>query len=711
MDEIEWEPNPCFAICWLCPGPRSFGSSLTFPGPGWRFRGSIFEPRELTSMFSFISNQATLRKKIIGLALTPVLLCFIVFGALVFISSITTARLVGDELTNFMIERTSRACIHGYNTSMVAYGELMDTLKANSQTLHLLLENQGGIRPTGHMQSWQAVNEVTHESSNVTLPALTIGSWQAVPDGSNGPVRQLSIVSGRAIVVFQRIDEAGDMMRVAAATSEEGVQANLGSYIPARLASGDANPLIQTVVSGTIYRGNSYEFGSQHTVACEPERDDSSRVFGMLCMGIKTSNFSSLIGELKGNMVGDHGTVAIFYGHNADRGKMVLQPGGIGQTTLSQWWPTIFNRSLTLKDQEIDGTVVKDADSGHNIIVYSTYIERLDWEVVLIADAHDLQKSSRILSVQFQALLWKLFFAGLILLGISIYLGFRMSKKLIDPMAELTIRLTSNATQIASSARQQAANVANINTSGNEIAAAVKEISATSKELLRSMELLADDAEKTSEVANEGSRGLQGLGSSMQSLSSATHSITDQLTAIRTKANKINSVVTAITKVADQTNLLSLNAAIEAEKAGEGGAGFAVVAREIRRLADQSALATMEIEQMVEAMQEAVSTGVAQTRELTEAMERGIEASESISGQFGDIIHRVESMVPRYEAVHEGMQNQSEGAQQISEAMWQLTEMGRQTSESVNDLNDVSHQLHEAVRILKEKIIHTRVTQ
>ena len=64
--------------------------------------------------------------------------------------------------------------------------------------------------------------------------------------------------------------------------------------------------------------------------------------------------------------------------------------------------------------------------------------------------------------------------------------------------------------------------------------------------------------------------------------------------------------------------------------------------------------------------------------------------------------------LPRYEAVHEGMQNQSEGAQQISEAMWQLTEMGRQTSESVNDLNDVSTQLHEAVRILKERIIQIR---
>ncbi len=73
----------------------------------------------------------------------------------------------------------------------------------------------------------------------------------------------------------------------------------------------------------------------------------------------------------------------------------------------------------------------------------------------------------------------------------------------------------------------------------------------------------------------------------MQTLSTSSDSISGRLATIRTKAVRINSVVTAITKVADQTNLLSLNASIEAEKAGEAGAGFAVVAREIRRLADQ----------------------------------------------------------------------------------------------------------------------------
>ncbi len=82
------------------------------------------------------------------------------------------------------------------------------------------------------------------------------------------------------------------------------------------------------------------------------------------------------------------------------------------------------------------------------------------------------------------------------------------------------------------------------------------------------------------------------------------------MAALSDKASNINSVLNTITKVADQTNILSLNAAIEAEKAGEAGRGFSVVATEIRRLADQTSVSTWDIEQMLKEMQSAVSASV-----------------------------------------------------------------------------------------------------
>ena len=107
----------------------------------------------------------------------------------------------------------------------------------------------------------------------------------------------------------------------------------------------------------------------------------------------------------------------------------------------------------------------------------------------------------------------------------------------------------------------------------------------------------------------------------------------------------INLVVTTITKVADQTNLLSINAAIEAEKAGEYGLGFLVVAREIRRLADQTAVATLDIERMVKEMQYSVSAGVMEMDKFSEQVRQVVSEVGTIGGQLGQIITSVQGLV------------------------------------------------------------------
>src|ERR1700733_14483786 len=123
--------------------------------------------------FSFATNWANLRTKITALALVPALVCCIVFGFLIWITSGSTAKLVGAELTSFMIERTSNGSIHGYHTSLVAFGELMDALAADSRTIHLLLDKQGGIHlNSASSQNWQAVNGETAAAVPVTVPSL-----------------------------------------------------------------------------------------------------------------------------------------------------------------------------------------------------------------------------------------------------------------------------------------------------------------------------------------------------------------------------------------------------------------------------------------------------------------------------------------------------------------------------------------------------------
>ncbi|MDQ1257391.1 MAG: methyl-accepting chemotaxis protein, partial [Candidatus Hydrogenedentes bacterium] len=167
---------------------------------------------------------------------------------------------------------------------------------------------------------------------------------------------------------------------------------------------------------------------------------------------------------------------------------------------------------------------------------------------------------------------------------------------LVGQVQRSSVQLASAATQIAATSRQQEATVAEFGASTTEVTAAVKEISATAQELATTMQDVQNTASGTASLAETGRDGIAGMEASMRQLAQAVSTISNRLAVINEKANNINSMVTTITKVADQTNLLSLNASIEAEKAGEYGLGFSVVAREIRHLADQTAIASLDIE-------------------------------------------------------------------------------------------------------------------
>ena len=217
-------------------------------------------------------------------------------------------------------------------------------------------------------------------------------------------------------------------------------------------------------------------------------------------------------------------------------------------------------------------------------------------------------------------------------------------------------------------------------------------------------------SENTAHLAGGGQAGLTRLEGTMRQIMEATANISAKLALLNEKTANINSVVTTINKVADQTNLLSLNAAIEAEKAGEYGHGFGVVATEIRRLADQTAVATYDIEQMVKEMQSAVSAGVMGMDKFNEEVRRGSEETRQVTGQLAEIIQQVQALTPRFESVNEGMQAQSAAAGQISDALGQLGETAqqsaqafRQNTEAIEQLTATSHGLRDAVSQFKVK--------
>ncbi|HEY9657827.1 MAG TPA: methyl-accepting chemotaxis protein, partial [Allocoleopsis sp.] len=286
----------------------------------------------------------------------------------------------------------------------------------------------------------------------------------------------------------------------------------------------------------------------------------------------------------------------------------------------------------------------------------------------------------------------------------AILFGQFISKSLARSIQKSVVQITTSATQIAASGKELEATVAEQLASTNEVTATAHQIAATSRNLVQTMEQVGSMAQATAHAANDSQDELTEMEGVMRQLSDATTSISSKLGVMNSKAGNINNVVVTITKVADQTSILSLNAAIEAEKAGEYGAGFAVVAREIRRLANQTAVATLEIEQIVKDMQSAVTVGVMEMDKFNKSVTDSVDRVSKISNQIGDVISKVQSLPPRFEQVGQSIEEQSEGAQQISEAMGQLSQASEQTADALRETNNALDQLDDAARNLQAAI-------
>ncbi|NML62175.1 HAMP domain-containing protein [Massilia sp. RP-1-19] len=277
-------------------------------------------------------------------------------------------------------------------------------------------------------------------------------------------------------------------------------------------------------------------------------------------------------------------------------------------------------------------------------------------------------------------------------------------RKLINNVQKAGIQVTTSATEIAASAKQQEATGVEQAQTSVEILATTKEMSANTSQLLRTMEEATEVADYTTSATADAQNNLRRMDQTMQNMVAATDSINAKLAALSEKASNINSVLTTITKVADQTNILSLNAAIEAEKAGEAGRGFSVVATEIRRLADQTSVSTWDIEQMLKEMQSAVSASVMGMDKFSEEIRRSVGEVSQVGLQLSSVMDQVQKLAPQFDLVLQGMQSQAVGASQISETMMQLSDATQQTVESLKATSEAVHQLQYAASDLQSSV-------
>ena len=268
--------------------------------------------------------------------------------------------------------------------------------------------------------------------------------------------------------------------------------------------------------------------------------------------------------------------------------------------------------------------------------------------------------------------------------------------------------VSSSTAQLAATAKEQQAIMSVHVNSTTSVERSVEEISTVATDLAQSMQHVSAETQNAADVATGSHEDLMSMSGVMNSMEHASRAISERLHTISEKAGNITNMVTTITKVSEQTNLLSLNASIEAEKAGEFGRGFTVVAREIRRLADRVAVATLDIEQMVREMQSAVTSGVMEMDKFIAEVSDSADDVTRISGNLTQIVGQVQTLSPNFDHVNDAMRHQSDKARDITKEMTCLSDEMQQTRDSLDEtyaaiaqLNDVAFKLQNEVARFK----------
>lgn len=281
---------------------------------------------------------------------------------------------------------------------------------------------------------------------------------------------------------------------------------------------------------------------------------------------------------------------------------------------------------------------------------------------------------------------------------------------IVSRIVSASLKIMSASNELLASANQQESTTQEQSAQLNQIQATLTEFAATSSEVGLTAGELARLVLETSMESTEGTALIKDVNEKMRFIEVSNQSVAVKLKALDGSIEGIGKMLNVILSVADQTNLLSLNAAIEAAKAGEHGKGFSVVAQEIRRLADQTAQSSKEISSLINEIQASSSSVLMAMEKTSQDIKGGIEMVESMASRFMAISSSIQNVAAQFEIITASVQEQVTGQKEISSSVTQMADALRLTAvsakevgKSAYDLTTLGHQLRTAVGQFKLK--------
>ena len=267
----------------------------------------------------------------------------------------------------------------------------------------------------------------------------------------------------------------------------------------------------------------------------------------------------------------------------------------------------------------------------------------------------------------------------------------------------------SSASEILAATTQVASGTAETATAISETSTTVEEVQQAAKQSAQKAKNVADSAQRLAQVSQNGQKAVEETGNVMNRIREQMDSIAQTVVRLSEQSQSIGGIIASVTDIADQSNLLAVNAAIEAAKAGEQGKGFAVVAQEIKNLAEQSKQSTSQVRNILNDVQKATSAAVMATEQGSKAVEAGVKQSAQAGEAIRILAESSNEAIQASTQIVASSQQQVVGMDQIGVAMQNINQAGTETAVSMVQSEKAAKNLHELGQKLKDLVERFKV--